>query len=68
VLSRYGDPGEEGFDDARQALVAVLVKQGKTDEARRFWKDGATHLVMTPATRMAKIASVVPPPKHPCRP
>jgi hypothetical protein len=69
MLTRYGDPSEEGSDDARQALVAVLRKQGKNDEATRFWKEGDPPLPQATATATAKAApTAAPPPKRPPNP
>ena len=66
LLEKYGDPSEEGFDDARQALVAVLIKEGKHDDARRFWKDGDAPLPPPPsaaAPPKPRPPSAVAPPK-----
>ena len=40
VVNKFGDPQEEGFDDTRQVLILVLLKQGKNDEANKLLKPG----------------------------
>ena len=37
---KYGDKDDEDFDDSRKALAAVLVKQGKRQEAQSLLKPG----------------------------
>jgi hypothetical protein len=68
---KYGNADDE-FDDSRQALVAVLLKQGKTEEAKEFWKPTDPPLpppkasaTAAPAALPVATTNVLPPPPPP---
>ncbi len=63
VTEKYGNPVDDDFDDSRQALVAVLVKQGKTEEAKEFSKPNDPPLPEPPPSAKTPSTATTAPPK-----
>jgi tetratricopeptide (TPR) repeat protein len=59
INQEYGDPDDDDIDDSRQALVAVLLKQGKAEEAKAFWKPTDAPLP-APKTSASAASSAAP--------